>query len=595
MHTRTFPGLGFDPTPGSATDVEAVLTRLARVASAVDRSAHGLRRSTRAGGWRGEAASAFRSSTSGLAGGFDEVVTALRTTSRAMSAWQTRLVANQHEAERLEAAARRLRLAQAESSPNQANQPAQAARAAELAAELARVLDDAHRLRARHLRQAHAAADAIRSAVGSAPAWPSDSTGRQAGRVSRWTGDLAAAMAVPVWPPASWPGGEGASLHDLLLGAQSGVTPPPGMDAPGFWDTPGESADGSDVDGRPGRFGVPGGGPLIRPFEPEVTAPAGWLDTAAAPAVRPPLEQLPSLRPAPTFPADFVGADRFVRPAEPSARSDRLPHRPVARADTGHPVSRGENAVERGGRGVGPTGGGGGETRGRGRLGGQPAPGTPGGPGGPAGVVDKPGPRVASGGGPAATTGALPANPPADPPADPPPVDQPVDQTVEQHAAPAERPALDRPLPDQSDHRGPAPTRGPDPARLPDQARLDSGRVVGLDPGRLEPGRLVGADPTPRPAPPATASPTPTKTRDSDADAGLAAFVFGPLPDDGDTRASGPGGLRAFLMRRPDARPVLVLIRPGREPLFVTGLTPCASPLSDCATTLPAAATPDVY
>ncbi|MGH3880916.1 MAG: hypothetical protein ACRDSK_28160, partial [Actinophytocola sp.] len=132
MRTRTFPGLGFDPTPGSPADVETVLERLARATSAVDASAGDLRRAARPGSWRGAAASAFRADTAEVAGRLDSAVTALRSAARAVSSWQARLVANQREADALESAACRLRVAP------------------EAAAALARVLDRAGRLAARH-------------------------------------------------------------------------------------------------------------------------------------------------------------------------------------------------------------------------------------------------------------------------------------------------------------------------------------------------------------------------------------------------------------------------------------------------------------
>ncbi|MGH3761598.1 MAG: hypothetical protein ACRDTB_28055, partial [Actinophytocola sp.] len=204
MWTRTFPGLGFDPTPGSAADAEAVLTRLADASSVVDGSARGLRRAGRPGAWRGPAAAAFRSGASGLAGGLDEAVAALRAASRAVSVWRSRLMANQREADELEAVARRL--------------------VPDAVEELDRVRERARRLRARHVRQAAHAAAAVRSAAGrgpgsgpgSLPAWASgsppgsasgsawgwvtgsaESAARLSGRVTGWTGSVALGLASP--------------------------------------------------------------------------------------------------------------------------------------------------------------------------------------------------------------------------------------------------------------------------------------------------------------------------------------------------------------------------------------------------------------
>jgi hypothetical protein len=159
-----------------------------------------------------------------------------------------------------------------------------------------------------------------------------------------------------------------------------------------------------------------------------------------------------------------------------------------------------------------------------------------------------------------------------------------VDRTVEQQAAPPpahHQPAVERPAAEPPAPRQHAP----------------------------EPGRLTMADPNVRPiAPPPPPTPAgqggaggscgsshgPAKGRD---DGDLAAVLVGPLPGDATPRTAGPNGLRAYLLTRPAARPVLVLIKPGGsgEPLFLTGLTPCAGPLPGCAAPLPATGPTTVY
>lgn len=111
----------------------------------------------------------------------------------------------------------------------------------------------------------------------------------------------------------------------------------------------------------------------------------------------------------------------------------------------------------------------------------------------------------------------------------------------------------------------------------------------------MEPGPTTMANPnawttTPTPQSPAGHPPT----NDS---ADLAALVVGPVPLDSGTEPEPAGRVRAFLMTRPEVRPILVLIRPrgSGEPLFVTGLPPCAAPLPDCATEVPATGATTVY
>jgi hypothetical protein len=565
VHTRTFPALGFDPAPGSAADVESVLTRLADVSTVADGSADGLRRAARAGAWRGGAATAFRAGTHELAGGLTAAASALRDVARAVTAWQARLVANQREADELEARARSVR-----DDPD----------------ALARVLDRAGRLRARHLRQANAAAAAVRS--GAADGWPVDSAALASGHVTIWTGDLALSLATPVWPPdtapSGWPmGGPGPGLP-----GEEGGFGIPGAAGLGIPDLPGGPVPLPDL-GLPS----PGQAEVEVPGLPAATTPA--LDQA--PPVRTPLDlpvrplsdsTSPALasqhphgldRPAVTLP----GRPAQVPEQAPASHRERTPvhdtapRREVVRAE---PTRQEPQTSGRGGAAHGP-----------GRPGGLPAPGGPGhAPGRHPGPVDPAVPPAATGGGSVATPGAPPQPALHVSTQDVPhasPHDVPTGQTEEQAAQPA--------APDQGrDAARPAiPERVADPGRAPEnrtfdpgRGPLDGGRLTSTDAGRgLEQGRTTGADPGLRQQQPGTSQPhVPGKTRDADPDV---AGVVG-LPGDG-ARAAGPAdGLRAFLLTRPGARPVLVLIKPGSdgEPIFRTGLTPCASPLPGCAAQL---------
>jgi hypothetical protein len=595
VRTRTFPDLGFDPAPGSGADVEAVLTRLDQAAGSVDGSAHGMRRAARSGSWQGPAAAAFRSGSDALAGGLDEAVAALRTASRTVSAWQSRLAANQREADELEAQARPLR-----ADPEQAD-------------ALGRVLDRANRLQARHLRQAAAAAAAMRSATASVPGWPAAGTGRHAGLVSVWTGEVAAGVSVPGWPPADVLPGEilpGQGLPGQEGGSAVPVADLPGMPghrgpdpAPGLGDLP----DGPDLGGLVPDGLAPGPGTEDLPDLPAglaTTSPAGWLDTGHAPAVRPSLDHLPAHRPLPD-PGPGAQAYHEVshgRPVHPSTsvRAERPePHRPsVAGRQVQHTVERRvagdrEGAVRTSGRG--------GEGHGPVRLGGHAATSAPaGGPRGPGGVGDPPVHHSPAGGSPTQHTGTP-------PPLPAPPTGQTTGQTVEQQATPVPpahdtggaRPdpgrVIDAGRPDQV--RAPEPGRAVPPAPVPSP---DAPRGTPATPGTpdaargLEPGRTTGADPNTRPAP-ATQGQQAVKGRADGDD--TSAFLIAPLPTEPGEAPVRAAGLRAFLMTRPEARPILVLIKPGGsgEPLLRTGLTPCARPLPGCATALPAPGPTTVY
>lgn len=189
-----------------------------------------------------------------------------------------------------------------------------------------------------------------------------------------------------------------------------------------------------------------------------------------------------------------------------------------------------------------------------------------------------------------------------------------LDRTVEQQSAAGPAPASggqvaeSRPVAppvertDQGAQRGPA----PEPGRIPESGRIaELGRGAELgrtaepgrmgEPGRaesrgaLESGRTTGADPNARPA---TSQTTPSHATAKGREAGpdFAALLMPPPPLEPERNQTPKAQLRAFLLTRPEARPILVLIKPGggREPLILTGLTPCAGPLPGCAAELPA-------
>ena len=523
---RTFPGLGFDPAPGSVPDAEAVLARLAHVSSVVDGSADGLRRAARAGSWRGGAASAFRTGTTGLAGGLTDAVSALRSVSRAVSAWQSRLVANQREAEELESRARSLR-----GNP-------------EAADELARVLDLAQRLRARHVRQAAEAAAAVRS--GAAAGWPAESAAQLSGQVTRWTGDLAAGLVSPVWPPVPAPAGWPVTGPDLP--GEEGWPGLPGQVGLGLPDLPGGPVPllpGLDLplpgrpDLLPGVLPVGSDGTAVPhlpalPLLPDGTAPAGWLDTGTAAPVRTPLDQLP-VRPLPdtaTSPALSGqlphGLDRPAgplpgRPVQVETGGEPARPAPHVRDAVRHEVQARPAAVpERTGgaaRGVAPvrpeghepharpeaeTSGRGGAAHGPDRLGGHAALGGPaGGPGGHAGTAAPAGPHAGAGG--SSPAGAPPPQPAPAPPAPPPApglADRPIGATVEQAVQPAAPPDAPDPGRAAADPARPGPDAGRGADRVTDGPRgYDGARGPGDPAAGRRPGHRAGHRARPRARP----------------------------------------------------------------------------------------------
>ncbi|MPZ80281.1 MAG: hypothetical protein GEV28_07750 [Actinophytocola sp.] len=596
---RTYSGLGFDPTPGEAADVDVVLSRVEHALGVLDCSAGGLRRAVRAGGWSGPAAAAFRAATGALPAGLDGLAAALRATTRTLAGWQSRLVANQREAELLDLVARRLR---AELTASADDRPV-------VREELARVLDRARRLQARHLRQADDAARAVRSLTGAGvtAGWPEGSAGlaaRWSDRVTAWSGGVALGLATPIWPGSAVPGtplpaGDLAAVPGLSGADGSG--PPdgprfPGLpggpsvpELPGGKGTPGQPG-GPDLPGVPAMPGLPGlpgvpvdaAAPGVReePGGPGATTSAGWLDIGTAPAHRMP--DLPAHRPAePTATTHAVGSatpadaephrrlgtegrdlDAPRRHAEPLARTGERPARmermePPGRAEPhgrGHP-NRGDPGRDAG-SGDSPV-----------HVIRDAAPENQAGAGG--GPVDAaPSPPVAAG------TSPEPVRPEVEP--------APADRTVEQQAAP--------PAPEQRQPGQPA-----QPVERPAEQPAERAAPRGVAP---EPGRFTMADPGARPAPAAGGStPAPGHAvagKDRD-DPDLLAVMVGPVAGDGEAPVRRRERLRAFLLHKPDARPVLAIVVAGRAPLLRTGLTPCAGGLPGCAGKVPAADAPTVY
>lgn len=184
--TRSFPALGFDPAPGEVGAVQAVLLALA---TAIETAAATLPRLEEActitddADWGGSAAEEFSDHGDDLPMGLGKGIESMGAVADALGTWAGQLKANQDKAEDLENTARKLKqqIADAEDAltaaasaiprdvghPQYAERQAayldQVDRTAKLDAALDKVIADAKRLEAKHLREANAAADGVRS------------------------------------------------------------------------------------------------------------------------------------------------------------------------------------------------------------------------------------------------------------------------------------------------------------------------------------------------------------------------------------------------------------------------------------------------
>jgi uncharacterized protein YukE len=246
VSTRSFPALGFDPTPGDADAVKALMLQLATASETISSTLPRLQdaaRITDDAEWGGSAAEEFSDHGDDLPQGLGKGGEAITAVAEALSGWFTALTANQARADVLEAAAKQLkaRLATFDECNDET---------ARLSTQLGRVLDDARRLEARHLRAAGTAADAIRSGGDGDPFKPEndswyvqgfDGVAKAADGVSLATATVAAGLAatgVGVVPAAAFEAvstGTGAVGSLAALGQQlSGSRNAPGWTAVGI-------------------------------------------------------------------------------------------------------------------------------------------------------------------------------------------------------------------------------------------------------------------------------------------------------------------------------------------------------------------------
>ncbi|HET9143092.1 hypothetical protein [Actinophytocola sp.] len=184
--SRSFPALGFDPAKG---DKSAVQTALLSIATALQTIVATLPRLEEAAKitddaeWGGSAAEEFSDHGDDLPMALGSGAESMGAVSEALSVWAGQLAANQAQADDLERRAKQLKaqIATAEDAlgqaagaiPRDTGNPqynarfdaylAAVDRCAKLDDALQKVIDEANRLRAKHQRQADAAADKIRS------------------------------------------------------------------------------------------------------------------------------------------------------------------------------------------------------------------------------------------------------------------------------------------------------------------------------------------------------------------------------------------------------------------------------------------------
>ncbi|WP_424188862.1 hypothetical protein ACOBQX_11255 [Actinokineospora sp. G85] len=226
MSRPSFPALGFDPTTGDPASVQAVLLSMASAQQAISSTLPRLESAAKItddADWGGSAAEEFSDHGDDLPMALGSGAESIGKAVEALSEWAGRMTANQARADELEAEAKKLKadLKEAEADlrtaasaiPPDTGHPKHAARydaflaankvCGDLDTKLTKVIDDAKRLRAKHLREANAAADGIRSGPDDAfepenDTWyvqAFDGTAKAADVVSLATGTIAAGLA----------------------------------------------------------------------------------------------------------------------------------------------------------------------------------------------------------------------------------------------------------------------------------------------------------------------------------------------------------------------------------------------------------------
>lgn len=227
MSARSFPALGFDPTPGEVSSVQTVLLAMLRAIKTIEATLPRLEEAAKItddADWGGSAAEEFSDHGDDLPMGLGKGMEAIAKATEALGKWAPQMKANQDKAEELEDKAKKLKQQIADANdalsaaagaiPRDASSPQYDARynaylgavgkAADLDAQLQQVMDAARRLQAKHLREADTAADGVRSGSDDAfkpenDAWyvqTLDGVSKASGIVSAATGAAAAGLAL---------------------------------------------------------------------------------------------------------------------------------------------------------------------------------------------------------------------------------------------------------------------------------------------------------------------------------------------------------------------------------------------------------------
>jgi uncharacterized protein YukE len=159
MSKRSFPALGFDPAEGDADAVKSLMLQLATASETIVQTLPRLEEAAKItddSEWGGSAAEEFSDHGDDLPQGLGKGAEAITAVTDALSEWFGTMATNQAQADVLEAAAKKLKAKL--STFDECNDES-----TQVSTLLARVIDDAKRLKARHLRAATATAEAIRA------------------------------------------------------------------------------------------------------------------------------------------------------------------------------------------------------------------------------------------------------------------------------------------------------------------------------------------------------------------------------------------------------------------------------------------------
>jgi hypothetical protein len=170
--TRSFPALGFDPAPGESAAVQTLMLQLATAGELISATLPRLEEAAKItddADWGGSAAEEFSDHGDDLPQGLGKGGEAINAVATALSGWYTTLVTNQAQADVLEAAAKKLKAKL--STFDVCNDESTA-----VSTQLSRVIDDARRLEARHLKAADSTAEAIRKGKDGDPFKPENDT-----------------------------------------------------------------------------------------------------------------------------------------------------------------------------------------------------------------------------------------------------------------------------------------------------------------------------------------------------------------------------------------------------------------------------------